>query len=258
MTGDSMIRLDGRKALITGGSRGIGRAAAMMFARAGCDVAINYQRNKTAADEVQKEVGKLGRECLVYRAEISMKKDVDDMIADIDRKWGGLDIAVNNVGIWTYLEMGSMDEGVLRETMAVNVEGVFYVCNAVVPLMKRRGRGWIINVASTAAVRGEAFHSHYAASKGAMVAMTKSLGVELAPHNIRVNGVAPGWVDTDMCTEVFSRPEFREKVRQSIPLKRIPAPEDIAGPILFLASDLAVHITGETLNVNGGAVLCGG
>lgn len=253
-----MIRLDGRKALITGGSRGIGRAAAIMFARAGCDVAINYQRNKTAADEVQKEVGRLGRECLVYRAEISRKKDVDDMIADIDKEWFGLDIAVNNVGIWTYLEMGSMDESVLRETMAVNVEGVFYICNAVVPLMKRRGRGWIINVASTAGVRGEAFHSHYAASKGAMLAMTKSLGVELAPHNIRVNGVAPGWVDTDMCTEVFSQPGFREKVRQSIPLKRIPAPEDIAGPILFLASDLAVHITGETLNVNGGSVLCGG
>lgn len=253
-----MIRLDGRKALITGGSRGIGRAAAIMFARAGCDVAINYQRNKTAADEVQKEVGRLGRECLVYRAEISRKKDVDDMIADIDKEWFGLDIAVNNVGIWTYLEMGSMDESVLRETMAVNVEGVFYICNAVVPLMKRRGRGWIINVASTAGVRGEAFHSHYAASKGAMLAMTKSLGVELAPHNIRVNCVAPGWVDTDMCTEVFSQPGFREKVRQSIPLKRIPAPEDIAGPILFLASDLAVHITGETLNVNGGSVLCGG
>ncbi len=253
-----MIRLDGRKALITGGSRGIGRAAAIMFARAGCDVAINYQRNKTAADEVQKEVSKLGRECLVYKAEISRKKDVDDVIADIDKRWSGLDIAVNNVGIWTYLEMGSMDESVLRETMAVNVEGVFYVCNAVVPLMKRRGRGWIINVASTAGVRGEAFHSHYAASKGAMLAMTKSLGVELAPHNIRVNCVAPGWVDTDMCTEVFSQPGFREKVRQSIPLKRIPAPEDIAGPILFLASDLAVHITGETLNVNGGSVLCGG
>jgi 3-oxoacyl-[acyl-carrier protein] reductase len=253
-----MIRLDGRKALITGGSRGIGRAAAILFARAGCDVAINYQRNKAAADEVQKEVEKLGRECLVYKAEISMKKDVDDMIAEIDRKWGGLDIAVNNVGIWTYLEMGSMDENVLRETMAVNIEGVFYVCNAAVPLMKRGGRGWIINVGSTAGLRGEAFHSHYAASKGAMVAMTKSLGVELAPYNIRVNGVAPGWVDTDMCAEVFSRPGFREKVRQSIPLKRIPAPEDIAGPILFLASDLAIHITGETLNVNGGAVLCGG
>jgi len=253
-----MIRLDGRKALITGGSRGIGRAAAIMFARAGCDVAINYQRNKTAADEVQKEVRKLGRESLVYRAEISMKKDVDGMIADIDKKWGGLDIAVNNVGIWTYLEMGSMDESVLRETVAVNIEGVFYVCNAVVPLMKKKRRGWIINVASTAGVRGEAFHSHYAASKGAMLAMTKSLGVELAPHNIRVNCVAPGWVDTDMCTEVFSQPGFREKIRQSIPLKRIPAPEDIAGPIVFLASDLAVHITGETLNVNGGAVLCGG
>jgi 3-oxoacyl-[acyl-carrier protein] reductase len=124
--------------------------------------------------------------------------------------------------------------------------------------MKKQGQGWIVNVASTAAVRGEPFHSHYAASKGALLALTKSLAVELALANIRVNCVAPGWVDTDMCTEVFADPEFREKVRQSIPLKRIPPPEDIAGPILFLVSDLAVHITGEILNVNGGSVLCGG
>jgi 3-oxoacyl-[acyl-carrier protein] reductase len=253
-----MIRLDGRKVLITGGSRGIGRAAAILFGRAGCDVAINYQRNRAAADGVRKEVEKLGRECLVYKADISVKKDVDEMIAEIARKWGGLDIAVNNAGIWTFLEIGSMDEKVLKETMAVNIEGVFYVCNAVVPLMKRGGRGWIINVGSTAGLRGEAFHSHYAASKGAMIAMTKSLSVELAPYNIRVNGVAPGWVDTDLSAEVFDRPGFREKVKQSIPLRRIAVPEDIAGPILFLASDLAVHITGEILNINGGAVLCGG
>jgi len=253
-----MIRLEGRKALITGGSRGIGRAAAVAFARAGCDAILTYRSNEGAARDVQKEVEDLGRECLIFNVELSDKKAVDAMAAAIDRRWGGLDIAVNNAGIWTALEMGKLDERILKETLAVNIEGVFYVCNAAVPLMRRRGGGAIVNVSSTAAVRGEAFHSHYAASKAAVVALTKSLAVELAPDRIRVNAVAPGWVDTDMSAGVFADPGYREKVRQSIPLKRIPAPEDIAGPILFLASDGAVHITGETLNVNGGSVLCGG
>ncbi|MHB8095559.1 MAG: SDR family NAD(P)-dependent oxidoreductase [Candidatus Aminicenantales bacterium] len=253
-----MIRLEGRKALITGGSRGIGRAAAVAFARAGCDVAITYQSNDGAARDVQKEVEGLGRECLIFKVELSDKAAVDATAAAIDRRWGGLDIAVNNAGIWTALEMGNLDERILKETLADNIDGVFYVCNPAVPRMRRRGGGAIVNVSSTAAVRGEAFHSHYAASKAAVVALTKSLAVELAPDRIRVNAVAPGWVDTDMSAGVFADPEYREKVRQSIPLKRIPAPEDVAGPILFLASDGAVHITGETLNVNGGSVLCGG
>jgi 3-oxoacyl-[acyl-carrier protein] reductase len=123
--------------------------------------------------------------------------------------------------------------------------------------MKKKNQGCIINVSSTAGIRGEALHSHYAATKGAINALTKSWAVELAPFNIRVNCVAPGWVDTDMCADVFSDPTFRESVRQSIPLKRIPPPQDIAGPILFLASDLARHITGAIINVNGGSVLSG-
>ncbi len=253
-----MIRLDGRKALITGGSRGIGRATALLFARAGADVAVSYASAEQAAAEVVKDVEKLGRRALAYKAAMSSKADIDHMVGDILAKWGELDTLVNNAGIWTYLEMGKMDEAVYHETIGVNVDGVFYGINAVVPAMKAHGRGWIVNVTSTAGVRGEALHSHYAASKGALHALTKSLAVELAPFGIRVNSVAPGWTDTDMCTESFSVAGFREKVRQSIPLKRIPPPEDIAGPILFLASDLARHITGEILDVNGGSVLCGG
>lgn len=253
-----MIRLNGRKALITGGSRGIGRATALLFARAGCDVAINYVSNSEAAMAVRSSVEEMGRECLVYKAEISSKSDIDNMVTDILSRWGELDTVVNNAGVWTYLEMGRMDESVYHETIGVNLDGVFYVINAVVPSMKEKGRGWVINVTSTAGVRGEALHSHYAASKGALHSLTKSLAVELAPYNIRVNSVAPGWVDTDMCAEVFSEPGYRDKVRKSIPLNRIPLPEDVAGPILFLASDLARHITGEILNVNGGSVLCGG
>jgi len=253
-----MIRLDGRKALITGGSRGIGRATALLFAQAGADVAISYVSNQKAAEDVCKDVEKAGRRCLVYKAEMSSRPDIDRMVGDILDKWGELDTLVNNAGVWTYLEMGRMDEAVYHQTIGINVDGVFYAINAVVPAMKEHGRGWIINVTSTAGVRGEALHSHYAASKGALHSLTKSLAVELAPFGIRVNAVAPGWTDTDMCTASFREPGFREKVRQSIPLKRIPPPEDVAGPILFLASDLARHVTGEVLDVNGGSVLCGG
>ena len=253
-----MIRLDGRKVLITGGSRGIGRAAALFFAEAGADVAISYARNQTAAADVLKSVERLGRRALAYRAEMSCRAEIDTMVADVLDKWGAIDCLVNNAGIWTYLEMGRMDEAVYRETVAVNIDGVFFATNAVVPAMKERGGGSIVMVTSTAGVRGEAFHSHYAASKGALHALTKSLAVELAPWGIRVNAVAPGWVDTDMSAPSFSEPGFKEKVRQTIPLRRIPPAEDIAGPILFLASDLARHVTGEILDVNGGSVLCGG
>jgi len=253
-----MISFEGQTALVTGGSRGIGRSAAIMFARAGADVVINYQARGDAAREVQTEVEKAGRRCLIFKAEISREEEVRRMVEGTIKDFGKIDILVNNAGIWTYGEMGSMPSSVWEETMRINLNGVFYATNAVVTHMKGRQTGNIINVSSTAAVRGEALHSHYAASKGALVSFSKSLAVELAPYNIRVNCVAPGWVDTDMCTEVFSIPGYREKVRQSIPLKRIPLPEDIAGPMLFLASSLARHITGEVLNVNGGSVLCGG
>jgi 3-oxoacyl-[acyl-carrier protein] reductase len=251
-----MISLEGRKALITGGSRGIGAHTAILFARAGADVAISYASRKHAAQEVQNEVQSLGRKCLTFQADFSKKEDLLKMVESILENWGPIDILVNNAGIWTYGEMGRMEGELWQDTIRVNLDSIFYVCNAVVPSMKRRKRGWIINVSSTAGVRGEAYHSHYAASKGAIIAFTKSLAAELAPFGIRVNCVAPGWVDTDMCADVFRDKNFRKKVEESIPLQRIPPPEDIAGPILFLASDLARHITGEVLNVNGGSVLC--
>jgi len=220
-----MIDLKGKKTLITGGSRGIGQATALLFARAGSDVAINYLCREKDAESVRVEIGRIGRECLVYKANISVKNDVDDMVEALIEEWGKIDILVNNAGIWTYGEMGNMTEEVWTETMKINLDGVFYACNAVIPSMKKKKMGWIINVSSTAGVRGEAFHSHYAASKGAIVSLTKSLAAELAAYNIRVNCVAPGWVDTDMCSEVFSDPDFRRKVQESIPLERIPPPE---------------------------------
>jgi 3-oxoacyl-[acyl-carrier protein] reductase len=252
-----MISLEGRKTLITGGSRGIGRASAILFAQAGSDVAFTYGCRQDAANEVKAEVEKAGRTCLPFRCDIANEAEVRAVVAEIGRAWGSLDVLVNNAGIWTYLGMGQGDTDSWKETIAVNLDSVYYFCDAVLPLLKAQKRGWIINVGSTAGIRGEASHSHYAATKGALNALTKSWAVEFAPWNIRVNCVAPGWVDTDMCTEVFRDKAFQESVRQSIPLKRIPLAEDIAGPILFLASDLARHITGAIINVNGGSVLCG-
>lgn len=251
-----MITFEGKKTLITGGSRGIGAETAILFAKAGSDVAITYGSRKHAAAEVQDKIRSFKRECLTYRADFSKKEDILKMIENVLKNWSHIDVLVNNAGIWTYGEMGRMEEKVWQETIRVNLDSIFYVCNAVVPSMKARRRGSIINVSSTAGVRGEAYHSHYAASKGAIISMTKSLATELAPFGIRVNSVAPGWVDTEMCAEVFRDKDFRDRVEKSIPLQRIPPPEDIAGPILFLASDLARHITGELLNVNGGSVLC--
>jgi len=252
-----MIDLKGRTALITGGSRGIGRATALLMAKAGADIAIGYQSNEAAAASVRSEIERIGRKCLPLRADISKEAEVRAAVELMAREFGRIDILVNNAGIWTYLEVGSADSAAWKRTLAVNLDSVYYFTDAVIPHMKRQGGGRIINVGSTAGIRGEAFHSHYAATKGAVQALTKSWASEFAPFGILVNCVAPGWVDTDMCAEVFNDAPFRETVRQSIPLQRIPPPEDIAGPILFLASDLSRHITGAIISVNGGSVLCG-
>ena len=179
------------------------------------------------------------------------------IVHDVHKEFGRIDILVNNAGIWTYGEIDTMKENVWDQTMDVNLKGTFLFCHYVVPIMKRQGGGSIINISSTAGQRGEAFHSHYAATKGAIISFTKSLSSELGKDNIRVNCVAPGWVDTDMSADTLRREPLRKEVLKSIPLGKIPAPEDIAGPILFLASDLSAHITGEILNVNGGSVLAG-
>jgi 3-oxoacyl-[acyl-carrier protein] reductase len=252
-----MINFDGEVALITGGSRGIGASVARMFAAAGGTVAITYVGREDAAKEVLKEVQKLGQKGIAVRGDVSVWTDVQRIVDEVLRNFGRVDVLVNNAGIWTYGEVDGMSDEVWERTIDVNLKGTFYMCRAVIPHMKQQGGGRIINISSTAGQRGEAFHSHYAASKGGIISFTKSLAVELAPFNILVNSVAPGWVDTDMCEEVFGDPNYKEEVRKTIPLGRIAVPDDIAGPVIFLASHLARHITGEVLNVNGGSVLCG-
>ena len=251
------IDLEGQVALVTGGSRGLGRAAVLALAGAGADVAVQYVRDEAAAGRVVEECRVQGRRALALRADVASADDVAGMFGRLAAELGRLDVLVASAGIWKEAPIDAMTDKQLAETLDVNVKGVFACCRAAVRLMKQQGSGRIILVSSTAGQRGEAFHSHYAATKGAVQALTKSWAPEFAPFGILVNCVAPGWVDTDMCTEVFRNADFRKQVEESIPLTRIPPPEDIAGPILFLASDLARHITGTIIHVNGGAVLCG-
>lgn len=256
-----MLNLENKVVIITGGSRGIGRACVKFFAQAGCDVVFTYNRSKNEADRLIEKLQYTNRKLKVYQCSLDNDKEAEkqiiNIVKDVIKEFGKIDVLVNNAGIWEYGEADKMSLDNWNRTMMVNVTGTMLFTREVIPYMKNQGGGKIIIITSTAGQRGEAFHSHYAASKGALISYVKSLSTELAPFKILVNSVAPGWVDTEMCDPVFSDPEYKEQVRQSIPLKKIATPEDIAGPVLFLASDLANHITGEILNVNGGSVLCG-
>lgn len=250
-----MIALSNQVILITGAARGIGRATAQMAAKAGAAVAINYRQAKAEAVSLVTEITQSGGKAAAFQADVGSYQEVEKMVEAVLKHFGQIDTLVNNAGIWTYGAIDTMPEEVWDETMAANLKSIYNCCRLVVPHMKARRRGKIINIASTAGQRGEAFHSHYAATKGAVISFTKSLAPELAPFNILVNCVAPGWVATDMSNDAIA--EEGENITRLIPLRRAGTAEEIAGPILFLASDLAAYITGEILNVNGGNVLAG-
>jgi 3-oxoacyl-[acyl-carrier protein] reductase len=226
-----VIDLAGRRAVVTGGTRGIGKATVELLRRAGAEV-LALSRSTH---------GDLSDPCNVEKAAAAVP--------------GGIDVLVVNHGVWypDDVSLADMPPSQWHSTIAQNLDSYFYVVRHFAP--KLADGGAIVLVASTAAQRGEAFHADYAASKGAIVALTKSLAVELAPR-VRVNCVAPGWVDTDMAAKPYAG-GGRARIAAGIPLGRVAAAEDIAGPIVFLCSDLARHVTGEILNVNGGSVLCG-
>ncbi len=250
-----MIRLNNKVSIITGGSRGIGAATALLLAKAGSDIAINYIENGERAAAVVEGVRRLGRRIITHQGNVARSDVAREFVAKSVAEFGKIDIVVNNAGIWTHGEIGSTPEEVWDETLDINLKGVFNLCNMAVPYLKKNGGGRIINISSTAGQRGEAFHAHYAASKGGILAFTKSLSTELASSGILVNSVAPGWVDTEMNDDVFADQSFLERVIEAIPLRKIATADDVAGAVLFLASDLAGHITGATINVNGGSVL---
>jgi 3-oxoacyl-[acyl-carrier protein] reductase len=250
-----MITLHGKTALVTGGSRGIGRAVVAMLARAGADVAVGYHTRAAEAETVAAEAKAAGRRAIAVGGDLADPPAVDAIASAVAEAFGRLDIFVANAGIWPpdEVRLDRLSPQRWRATMAANLDAVFHSTRAALGLMGPGGR--VVLVASTAGQRGEAGHADYAASKGAIIALTKSLAVEYAP-DILVNCVAPGWVDTDMAAPAFGGGE-KDRIARTIPLRRIPTAEQIAGPIVFLCSDLASHVTGEVLNVNGGSVLCG-
>jgi 3-oxoacyl-[acyl-carrier protein] reductase len=250
-----MISLRGKRALVTGGSRGIGAATALLLAECGADVGIGFRSRQAEASDVVGRLAERGVRAFAHSADLSSLDGVTSLFDRAVREFGGLDIFVGNAGIWPHedVPLTEMTDAQWRRTMAANIDSMFYSTRAAARHLERGGR--IVLVSSTAGQRGEAGHADYAATKGAMISFVKSLAVELGPKEMTVNAVAPGWVDTDAVSMVMAH--SREKIEAAIPVGRIASARDIAGPIVFLCSDLARHVNGEILNVNGGSVLCG-
>ena len=250
-----MLGLRGRRALVTGASRGVGRATALMLARAGADVGVGYHSREAEAAQVVEQARALGVRAFAQSADVSTPWGAEMLFERCQVELGGIDLFVANAGIWIPEEvpLAGMQDAQWERTMLANLTSVFHTVRLAARFVSDGGR--IVIVSSTAGQRGEAYHADYAASKGALISFTKSVAVELAPRDVTVNCVAPGWIDTEMVEKPMS--QGREAIERAIPLGRIASADDVAGPILFLCSTLARHVTGEILNVNGGSVLCG-
>jgi 3-oxoacyl-[acyl-carrier protein] reductase len=259
------LDLDGRVALITGGSRGIGAETVRLFAEAGARVAFSYRQARERAEALAAECGGPER-CVALKQELSTPADGRALVAAAVRAFGRLDVLVANHGVWPAEDapIAQMAEAQWQRTLAVNLDSVFGLVQAAVGQMDRQDRlpgapaaGHIVLISSTAGQRGEANHADYAVTKGALISLTKSLSSELAPRGIRVNCVAPGWVATELSAAAVNDPVLGPKIAAGIPAGRVANPREIAGPVLFLCTPLAGFISGEVLNVNGGAVLVG-
>ena len=252
------LNLQNKVAVITGGSRGIGAACVRMFVEAGAKVVFNYQKDRQAADQLVRSLGP--DVCHSVQADLSSAESARPLIAAAVERFGRVDAVVGNHGIWPAEDVAidQMPDEQWRKTMAINLDSIFgLVKHSVAQMKKQKSGGSVVLVSSTSGQRGEAFHSDYSATKGAVISLVKSLSSELAADKIRVNSVAPGWVHTDMTAGVLDDPKTRGPIVSLIPMGRAGTPEEIAGPILFLCTEHADFITGEIFNVNGGAVLVG-
>ena len=251
------LQLRGRVAVVTGGSRGIGRATVELLSELGAHVVVNYFKDEEAADATVRAAQGRGVNAISFKADVANPLDAQQLIETTVEQFKRVDILVCNAGIWEGAPLEDMSEELWDRTMDINLKGTWTVCRAVVSQMKKQRSGKIVILTSTAGQRGEANYSNYAASKGAQIAFTKSLAEELGGCGINVNAVAPGWVDTEMALAALGDAKRREAIARTIPLGRIALPEDIAASVAFLCSEWSRHITGEILNVNGGSVLCG-
>jgi 3-oxoacyl-[acyl-carrier protein] reductase len=258
MNQEPKLSLEGKVALITGGSRGIGAATVRLFVSAGASVAFNYLHARAEAEKLVAECG--ADVCHAVQADLAGMAGAETLVRSAVQRFGALDVLVVNHGVWPPEEIAvdQMSDKQWQTTLATNLDSVFPLLKHSVAQMKSQGRGGhIVLVSSTAGQRGEPGHCDYSATKGALISMTKGLCTELAPFGIHVNCVAPGWVETDMTRGVLGGEEHRKKIYATIPLGRVGKPEEIAAPILFLCTAYAGFITGEVFNVNGGAVLVG-
>ena len=253
---NDLIDLRGKTAVVTGGSRGVGRATALLLARAGASVGIAYRSCQAEADAVVAQLEGLGVRAWAQRGDLTDAADADALFGRAREEFDGLDIFIGNHGIWPPIDtpLAQMTDEQWHSTMNTNLHSVFYTCRGAARVLQDHGR--LVLVGSTAGQRGEAYHADYASTKGAMISLVKGFCIELAPREITVNCVAPGWIDTEMSASAYEGEE-RERIAKSIPIGRIATAEDVAGPIVFLCSRLGRHITGEILNINGGAVLVG-
>lgn len=249
-----MLNLEGRRALVTGGSRGIGRAVSVLFARLGARLVIGYGHDHEAAREAAGQVAAAGSSAIILQSDLALPGEGERLVARAEQALGPLDVVVLNHGIWKRAAIEAMTSAQWDETLRVNLTSVRDACAEAARRMLPRGSGTIVLIASTAGQRGEPFYSHYAATKGAVIALTKSLASELGSRGVRVNCVAPGWVLTDMSRDATAA---GDAACRAIPLGRPGTPEEIAGPVAFLASDLSSYLHGQILAVNGGAVMVG-
>jgi 3-oxoacyl-[acyl-carrier protein] reductase len=261
------LKLDGKVALVTGASRGIGRAIALRLAREGCDIAVNYRTSRESAQQIVEEIKKTGRKAIAVKAHVANASEVEDMIKTTLTGFGRIDILVNNAGIEAgepcpFTQLSEEDWDTMYD---INVKGFFLCSKAVIPHMISRKSGRIINTASTCGKTASMYLTAYSGTKAAVIALTQGMALEVGPHNITVNAVCPGGVDTDMTDYEFAvlekhlgktADEIRKDFESSVPLgHRIAKPDEIAGAIAFLASDDANYITGVTINVSGGVDL---
>jgi NAD(P)-dependent dehydrogenase (short-subunit alcohol dehydrogenase family) len=248
------MRLGGKVALVTGAQQGIGRAIALAFAREGADVGVNYLDDRNAAEKVAQEVRGAGRRAVLVQADVAQASGIDAMVSQVVGELGGLDVLVNNAGVYPrvpFLEMRERDWDLVLD---VNLKGGFFCAQAAARAMIAAGRrGSVINMASQA-IRGAVRGVHYSASKGGVVAMTRAMALELAPHGIRVNAIAPGLTDTAQPRYGNTEDELAV-MASAVPLGHMAQPEDIARVAVFLASDDAAHMTGQTVHVNGGSFM---
>lgn len=242
--------LDGKVSFVTGGSRGIGRAICIALAEAGSDVALNYSAHREAAEEVAAQIHKLGRKALIYQANVSNPEEDDTMVAQIVKDFGLVHIVVNNAGITRDKSFVKMDRPMWHEVLNVNLTGPAMIIHRLVKPMMEHGWGRVINITSIVGQMGNFGQANYAAAKGGLIALTKTLAREFAKKGVTVNAVAPGFIETDMTAEVPSA--SLDVVKQMTPMGRLGKPEEVAATVAFLASPQASFITGEIIGVNGG------